>query len=350
MYCNSSRPGARHASALVLLGVFVGILAIAPVVAQDKTDKPPELKLSTAVAPAFPLGKAGERWAQLINEKAGRAFEVQQYPGAVLSGRDPGREFGALKDGAADLAVGTALAWSSQLPAFGVYALPWLAMEPREQEAVATDIAVRDRVAAEAARAGVVVLAVAPLGERVLATVKGAVRTPAEIGGLHVRVTPIPLVIETFSALGARAEAMGFALAQAAFVAGTLDGQEALPSTLAATRIGATGQKFVTRWGAFADVMVFAVRRPVWDAWSDDQRAFVRAAAVDAARDAGALAREEAAFGELTRQGVTIVKLTPAQRAAFRAAAQPVWDRWTSAIGADLVKGAEAVAAAAATK
>jgi len=165
-----------------------------------------------------------------------------------------------------------------------------------------------------------------------------------------VRVTPIPLVIETFSALGARAEAMGFALAQAAFVAGTLDGQEALPSTLAATRIGATGQKFVTRWGAFADVMVFAVRRPVWDAWSDDQRAFVRAAAVDAARDAGALAREEAAFGELTRQGVTIVKLTPAQRAAFRAAAQPVWDRWTSAIGADLVKGAEAVAAAAATK
>lgn len=326
---------------LFVLAITTGSLTAGSACAQDKVDKPPELKLSTAQGPAFALGKAGERWAQLINEKAGGALEVKQYPGAILANRDPGREFGALKDGAADLAVGGALAWSAQLPAFGVYALPWLASDTREQEALASDVPLRELVAAQADRAGVVVLAVAPLGDRVVATMKGAVLAPAEMAGLRVRVMPNLLIVETFATLGSRPAAMAFAEAQAAFVAGTLDGQEAAPSTLAATRIAAVGQKYVTRWGAFSDVMVFAVRRASWDGWNDAQRTMVRSTASEAAREAAALAREEAAMAELTKQGVTIVRLTAAQRAAFRAAVQPVWDKWTGPIGVDLVRAAE---------
>ena len=140
---------------------------------------------------------------------------------------------------------------------------------------------------------------------------------------------------------------MPFAEAQAALAAGTLDGQEALATTLVATRIGATAQKFVTRWGAFADVMIFAVRRQVWDGWSAAQRAAVRAAADAAAAEAQAPAREEAALGELTKHGVTIVRLAPAQRAAFRAAVDGVWKKWTPGIGAEAVAAAEAAVAAA---
>ena len=136
--------------------------------------------------------------------------------------------------------------------------------------------------------AGVVVVAIAPLGDRVLATTRAAIQSPADIAGKRIRVMPYPMVIDTFAALGARGEAMAFAEAQAALAAGTLDGQEALPTTLVATRIGATAQKFVTRWGAFADVMIFAVRRPVWDGWSDAQRSAVRAAADTAAAEAQA--------------------------------------------------------------
>ena len=76
----------------------------------------------------------------------------------------------------------------------------------------------------------------------------------------------------------------------------------------------------------------------------------VRSAATEAARDAAALAREEAALTELTKQGVTIVRLSAPQRAAFRAAVQPVWDKWTEPIGAELVRAAQAAVAVAATK
>jgi TRAP-type C4-dicarboxylate transport system substrate-binding protein len=189
---------------------------------------------------------------------------------------------------------------------------------------------------------------VAPLGDRVLATTRSAIETPAELAGRRIRVQPYPMVIDTFAALGARGEAMTFATAQAALAAGTLDGQQALPTTLVATRIGSTVQKFATRWGAFADVMLFAVRRAVWEGWSDAQRAAVRAAAIAAAEEAHAPAREEAALTELTKHGVTLVRPAPAQRAVFRAAVDGVWKKWTPAIGAEAVAAAEAAVAAAA--
>lgn len=331
-----------RAAACRCVSVALVLLASTPAIAQDKSAAPPELKLSTAQSPAFPLGKAGERWAQLVNDQAARAFEVKLYPGATLAGRDPQREFSALRDGAADLAVGSALAWSGELPAFGVFSLPWLAAETREQESLAANAVLRERIAARAAAAGVVVLTIAPLGERMLATAKGAVLTPADLVGLRVRATAIPLVLETLAALGARPTAMSFAAAQAAFASGELDGQEAPATTLAATRAAALGQKYVTRWGAFNDAMLFAVRRAVWERWSDDQRSAVRAAALTAAGEAGALAREDAALAELTKQGVTLVRPTSAQRAVFRAAAEPVWVRWTPQIGQDIVDAAEA--------
>ncbi len=322
-----------------------GMLVTTSVHAQDTAR--PELKLSTAQSPAFPLGKAAARWAELINQMQAATFAIKLYPGATLSGRDPAREFGALKDGPADLAVGSALAWSAQFPAAGVYALPWLSPDTSQQEAVASSRAVLDLVAARAERSDVIVLAVAAAGDRVLATTKNPVRTPAEAVGLKLRVTGVPLAIDTWARLGALPQSLDFAAAQAALAAGTLDGQEALPTALAAQRITATGQRIVTRGGGLSDAMIFAVRKPVWDAWNDAQRQQVRAAAMQAAREAQAPAREDAALAELVKQGVTLVTLAPAQRAVFRTTVQPVWDKWTSAIGPDIVAAAEAAVAAA---
>ncbi|MFO1412526.1 MAG: TRAP transporter substrate-binding protein DctP [Burkholderiales bacterium] len=344
----------RRACARSVAGAVMALLAAAaclclPGVAAAQ-GKPAELKLSLAQSPAFPLGKAAERWAAALTEAGGGAFEVRLHSGAVLAGRDPLREFSALRGGGADLAVGSALMWSSELPAFGVYALPWLAPEPGQQVALAASADVRDKVAASAALADVIVVGIAPLGERVLATTKGPLATPAEVAGLRVRAVAQPLVIETLAALGLRPASMSAADAQAAFASGALDGQDAPATTLAATRITALGQRYVLRWGAQADVMVFAVRRAVWNGWDEKLRERARSAAADAAREANALAREDEALAALQKQGITIVQPAPAQRAAFRAAVQPVWTKWTSAVGAELVQAAEAAVAAAPAK
>ncbi|MEO8752074.1 MAG: TRAP transporter substrate-binding protein DctP [Casimicrobiaceae bacterium] len=326
------------------------MFAVSAPPAHGAETKAPEVKLSTAVAPTYPLGRAGERWAQLVNEKAGGAFEVRQYSGATLAMRDPGREFGALKDGLAELSVGSALAWSAQFPPLAAYSVPWLTADAHEQEALAADKALMERMFSLMEAAGVIGLAVAPLGEHVLATAKGPVVAPADFAGLRVRVMPLRPVLEVFAALGAQPRSMAFAEAQAAYVAGTLDGQDARPTTLVGTRAAASGQKFITRWGAFADVMVFAVSKATWETWSEDRRVLVRGSAEQAARESDALAREEAALAQSTQEGVTIVRLSPPQRATMRDAAQSAIAAWTSAAGVELVEAARSAVAAAAPK
>ena len=228
-------PSARWLRRALGIGALLGVVCVASSLqAQDGNAGVPELRLSTALAPSFPLGRAGERWAQLVNEKAGGAFEVRQYPGATLASRDPGREFGALKSGLAELAVGSALAWSAQFAPLGVYAIPWLTGSAREQEALAADAPLRESVFAQMATAGVIGLAVAPLGEHVLATTRAPVETPADLHGLRVRVLPLRSLIDVYLALGALPQSMNFAQAQAALAAGTLDGQDAMPTTLVA--------------------------------------------------------------------------------------------------------------------
>ena len=52
---------------------------------------------------------------------------MKPHPGATLAQRDPAREFSALRDGAAELAVGSTLQWAGAVPELGVVGLPWLA-------------------------------------------------------------------------------------------------------------------------------------------------------------------------------------------------------------------------------
>jgi TRAP-type C4-dicarboxylate transport system substrate-binding protein len=102
-------------------------LATATVSAQSQDAKPGnpnELKLSVAVGPAYALGAAGAQWAKRIAEKSNGRLSAKLFPGATLSQRDAAREFVALRDGAADLAVGSSLYWSAQAPSLGVIGLP----------------------------------------------------------------------------------------------------------------------------------------------------------------------------------------------------------------------------------
>src|SRR6266478_2977573 len=101
-------------SGLVFATLLVAVAVQAPAVAQDKAAVPSEIKLSTALGPAYAQGKAGEIWAALIRDRSAGRIAVKHFPGASLVQRDPAREFAALHDGEIDLAVGSSSVWSAQ--------------------------------------------------------------------------------------------------------------------------------------------------------------------------------------------------------------------------------------------
>lgn len=324
-------------------------LVAADLPAQATTDKPREWKLSVAVGPAFALGKAGERWAKLVSERSEGALVVVPTYGAALAQRDPAREFVALRDGAADLAVGSTLFWSVKVNALVAIGLPWLAPEARELDALTVGT-MKERLFLAVEQAGVVPLAVAAIGHRALATTARDVRTPDEATGLRVRITATPFLTDVHSGLAMLPQATPFVAAQAAFRAGTLDAQEGTPATFGAARLDAVGVRHVLLWDAIAEVAVFAVNAKTWQGWTDAQRTLVSDAAQEVARELPAAVRAEndGALAELRKHGVTVTRLTASGRAAFAATARGVYDRWAAVAGEDLVRAAEAAVKAAA--
>jgi len=323
------------------------MFALSTALAQQGPDAAKEWKVSTAVGPAFALGAAGDRWAKHIGERSGGRLTAKLYPGATLADREPSREFTALASGFADLAVGSSLVWSLQIPELNVIGLPWIAPDEKALAGLVGGT-IKERLDTAIERAGAVPLAYAALGSRALATTTSGAQTPEEIKGLKVRVGPAPLVADLFIALGAEPKTLTFAEAQAALRAGTLDGQEGTLAQFAAARFDAFGVRHVLLWAATGEVAVFAVNRALWHRLSVADQAIVRDAANEAAAELPALvaAESDSALAELRKRGVTLSRLTASGRAAFAYAARGAYDKWGAVAGADLVRAAEAAVAA----
>jgi TRAP-type C4-dicarboxylate transport system substrate-binding protein len=324
----------------------VGALAVAHAIAraEDAQHPPPtQLRLSVAVGPAYALGNAGERWAKRITLRSGGKLPVKVYPGATLAGRDPEREFTALDDGAADLAVGSTLYWAAQVKELGVVGLPWIA-PGRARLAALLSSPVAESLFKAMARANVVPLAIAPLGHRAIATTHKAIALPADLGGLRVRIAGPRPVTYFYAALGAQPRTMAFGAAEAAFAGGTLDAQDGTLATFAGSHVYSVGLSRVLLWDAIAEGAVFAVSRFAWETWSEADRALVRDAAREVAGELSGIvdAEDAAALRDLARGRMTIERLTPAGRERFVTAIRAYYEQSAAAIGPELVRAAEA--------
>jgi TRAP-type C4-dicarboxylate transport system substrate-binding protein len=341
----SDNRGMRKPFALqpALLALLVALAAFPfAAAAQTTADAAQTWKLSVATGPAFALGKAAERWAKLVTERSGGKLPVRVYPGATLASRDPAREFLALRDGAADLAVGSTLYWSAQVVDLNVVGLPWLAPDDKDLDALATGVAA-ERLLAAVERAGAVPLTLAVLGHHALAT-SAPLQSPADLAGMRVRTFWTSLVVDLYVGLGAMPRSLTATDAHAAFRGGTLNAQDGTLAAIVAARLETFGVKQVLLWGANAECAVFAANKAAWNAWTQEQRDAARESAIEAARELPALARAEhdAAVSELSQHGVTITRLTAAGRAAFAAAARGTYEKWAARIDPDLLQAAEA--------
>jgi tripartite ATP-independent transporter DctP family solute receptor len=336
---------------LKTLALAIATLALPAGVAFAQGTYKPEYKLSTVVGPAFPWGKGGEIWADLVRERTKGRINIKMYPGAALVGGDQTREFTALRQGAIDLAIGSTINWSPQIKELNLFSMPFLALDHAGLDALTTG-EVGKEVFALVEKAGVVPLAWGENGFREVTNSKREIRKPDDMKGLKFRVVGSPIFNDTFTALGANPTQMSWADAQPALASGAVDGQENPLHIFTAAKLNTVGQKHVTLWGYLADPLIFVVNKQVWDSWTPEDREIVRQAAIDAGKQEVALARkglsasDDAMFKEVAALGVTVARLTPAEKDAFVKATRPVYDKWAQTVGPDLVKKAEAAVAA----
>ena len=333
---------AAAAAAALTLGV--------PATAQAQNYKS-EYRMSLVVGTAFPWGKGGEIWANKVKEKTQGRINIKLYPGVSLIQGDQTREFSALRQGVIDMAIGSTINWSPQVKQLNLFSLPFLMPDYAAIDAL-TQGEVGKQMFTILDKAGVVPLAWGENGYRELTNSKHAVKTPADLKGLKIRIVGSPLFLDTFTALGANPTQMSWADAQPAFASGAVDGQENPLSIFTAAKLQNVGQKYVTMWHYVADPLVFVVNKDVWNSWTPADREAVRQAAVEAGKEEIVIARKglvepgQPLLKDIAAMGVTITELTPDERAAFVKVTKPVYDKWKPQVGTDLVNMAEKAIAA----
>lgn len=305
-----------------------------------------EYRVSTVVPPPFPWGIAAQRWVDLVGERTDGRIVMKLYPGAQLVQGEQTREFTAMRRGIIDMAVGSTINWSPQIPEMNVFALPFLMPDYAALDAL-TQGPVGERIFDLIEENGVVPLAWAENGFREVTNSQRPIRTPADMDGLKMRVVGSPIFNDIFTALGANPTQMSWADAQPALTTGAVDGQENPLTIYTVLKMHELGQTNVTLWHYVADPLIFAVNQEVWNSFTPEDQEIVRQAAIDAGAHgvevarAGLVGEDQSLVSTIEGYGVNVVRLTEEERAAFVEATRPVYDAWKERIGADLVTMAE---------
>ena len=311
----------------------------------------PEYKMSLVLGPPTPWGQAGKLWADLVKERTQGRINFKLYPGVSLIQGDQTREFSALRQGVIDMAVGSTINWSPQVKELNLFSLPFLMPDYAAIDAL-THGDVGKKVFQTLEKSGVVPLAWGENGYREVTNSKRAIKSPEDLKGMKMRVVGSPIFADMFSAMGANPTQMSWADAQPALSSGAVDGQENPLFLFTVLKMQNVGQKFVTTWGYVADPLIFVVNKEIWSSWTPEDQVIVRQAAKDAGTQEITIARkglveaDKPLLKDIAAMGVTVTQLSPAEREAFVKVTRPVYEKWKTTVGVDLVKAAEAAIAA----
>ena len=329
-----------------ILSLAMAAVALAFTVAAPAQTYKSEYKMSLVLGPAYPWGKGGEIWSNLVRERTQGRINIKLYPGVSLIQGDQTREFSAIRQGVIDLAVGSTINWSPQVKELNLFSLPFLMPDYAAMDAL-TQGDVGKEIFRIIDKAGVMPLAWGENGYREISNSKLAIKKPEDLKGLKIRVVGSPLFLDTFTALGANPTQMSWADAQPALATGAVDGQENPMAIYTAAKLHTMAQKHVTMWGYVADPLIFVVNKDIWASWTPADQAIVKQAAMDAGKQEIAIARTGLAeadrplLKDIASQGVTVTQLSSQEREAFVKATRPVYDKWKNQIGASLVTTAE---------
>jgi tripartite ATP-independent transporter DctP family solute receptor len=330
---------------LATLAAAVVAGALRPPVAEAQSYKA-EYKVSTVLGGNFPWALSAQKWADLVKERTAGRIVMKIYPGTSLVGGDQTREFTAMRQGIIDMAVGSTINWSPQVPELNLFSLPFLMPDFKAIDAI-TGSAAGKKLFEIIATKDIVPLAWGENGFRELSNSKRAIRTPADLKGMKIRVVGSPLFNDTFTALGANPTQMSWADAQPALSTGAVDGQENPLAIFSVAKLHTVGQKHLTLWHYVADPLIFALNKDVWASFTPDDQKIVRDAAVEAGKYGIEIARkgvtpeDQSVLKDIQGLGVEVVSLSPAEQEAFRTATRGVYDKWKARIGVDLVTAAE---------
>ena len=190
------------------------------------------------------------------------------FNGQLFAGQQT-TEFALLQEGVADFAINSTINWSPQVKELNLFSLPFMFPSHGGLDAVQAGEPGK-QIFKAIEQKGVIPIAWGENGFRELTNSKRSIRRTDDLHDLTIRVPPVPVIAETFRALGANPVSMNFDQALVAFQLGKVDGQENPISLIIPYKLWAV-HSYVTLWHYAIDPLILAVSAKTWATLSPEE-------------------------------------------------------------------------------
>ena len=307
-----------------LLAVLVLTLSITGFIGDAAAQQKLVIKFAHHAPVTYPYQDGALRFKEVAERISGGKLEVQVFGGAQLGGERDLLE--GIKLGTIHMCIGAG-GLANFAPAYNVVQLPFLIKNQEHMVKIAEGPAGRLLSQRIEEQGGYKVLGYFSTGDSGIQTVKGPVRTPADLKGVKIRVMENPALIESMRAMGANPTPLPFPELYTSMKQGVVEGATIDYTALWTTKVY-EAVKYVTEPGFH----FLAEPRPVLISakFFASQPAEVQQWIAQAAQEASVY--ERSLFKD--RQGKAIedlrakgIQFAPMDEAAFLAVMKPVWQK-----------------------
>jgi C4-dicarboxylate-binding protein DctP len=296
------------------------------------------LKFPHVTAPATPKGQAAEFFRDKVHERLAGRVRVEIFPSGQMMDDDDSLE--ALAFGEIQMVAVSLSKFDRLTHRFQVFDLPFLFSGLDAVETFQASDAGKSLLN-ELTEDGIQGLAFWHNGmKQMMGPV--AMRTPADAAGLRFRIMDSDVLQEQILQIGGVPQKMDFGEVYMALQTGAIDAQENTWSNAYASKYYEV-QKYMTETNHGYVGYLVAVNPDFWNALPRDIREeldLIVAETAQLAKERSNSLNQEALDKILASGKSNYVQLSAGEQAEWRTAMQPVWKKFESEIGSDLIEAA----------
>ncbi len=314
------RAGARrilsHLRAAVAAGALAVLGATAPAWAQL------EIKLGHVGEPGSLFQVSADEFAKRANAKLGGKAKVVTFGSSQLGGDKEMLQ--KLKLGTLDMALPSTV-MSSEIDLFGVFEMPYLVKDRAHMGRIEKEL-FWPKLAPEADKKGLLILAVWENGYRQITNSKRPIRVPADLKGMKLRVPEGKWRLKMFQAYGANPSPMKFSELFTALQTGVMDAQENPFTQIYSAKLQEV-QKYLSLSNHVYTPAYLTVGKAHWNSLPADVRKILEDTAKETQAFVYAYASTDdtALLGKLKQAGMQV---NDVDQDAFVAASKPIYEEF----------------------
>ena len=300
-------------------------LVVATVLSAGTAAAQTEIKFGHVGEPGSLFDLSAQEFAKRANAKLGNKAKVTVYGSSQLGG--DGELMKKLKLGTVDLALPSTV-MSSQVPAFGVFEMPYL-VKNREQMAKIRDQVVVPMLEPIAEKSGYHIIGVWENGFRQITNNKHPIKVPSDLQGIKLRVPGGTWRVKMFKAYGANPSPLAFSEVFVALQTGVMDGEENPLAQIYPARFYEV-QKYLSMTG-HVYTPAYVTAGASWSRFPADVQKILADTAVEMQPEVYKIAAglDESLFKKLKDAGMQI---NDADKDAFIKASKPIYEEFAKEV------------------